>query len=263
MRFRAHIDGVSFAAPGVEGISQLSARWEDAWTAEPWQPLPSGLSPRQAKRLSPAIRLALLLAEGIAEVVPADAAWVFASSVGEGETLDVILRALCEPDMMIQPVRFQNAVHNAASGQWSILRTVTGPVTSIAGYDQTVGAGLLKALMQMDREAVPIGLIAYDAPIPVPLDEKRPLGVPMGFGLALSPQAGPATHATLTGEVVRAEASRPASRLGQGLFATGNPIAAGVVLLEALTGALTGAGGDVFVGLHGGMALKLTVSHDR
>ena len=191
MRFRAHIDGVSFAAPGVEGISQLSARWEDAWTAEPWQPLPSGLSPRQAKRLSPAIRLALLLAEGIAEAVPADAAWVFASSVGEGETLDVILRALCEPDMMIQPVRFQNAVHNAASGQWSILRTVTGPVTSIAGYDQTVGAGLLKALMQMDREAVPIGLIAYDAPIPVPLDEKRPLGVPMGFGLALSPQAGP------------------------------------------------------------------------
>src|SRR3546814_1544843 len=116
-----------------------------------------------------------------------EAGWVLASSLGEGETLQVILEALREPDMMIQPLRFQNSVHNAAAGQWSIAAGVTGPITSIAAHDETVGAGFVKAGLQVTLEERSVGLVFYDAPMPEPLNAKRPLGLPLAAGFALSP----------------------------------------------------------------------------
>ncbi|MEM8699803.1 MAG: beta-ketoacyl synthase chain length factor, partial [Pseudomonadota bacterium] len=236
MTLAAYIGPVAFAAPGVLSWQDLEAAIAqgNAWEPEPWEPMPAGLSPRQAKRLSPAIRLAFASAEALGEV-PEETAWVFASSVGEGETLDVILRGLSTQDMMIQPLRFQNAVHNAASGQWSIAAGITGPVTSIAAYDETVGAGLVKALTQAWVERRPVALICFDAPIPVPLDEKRPLGVPMAAGLLLRPDAGEGYLARISCTVGPVEVTAPESSIAQALLATGNPIAAILPLLECLS----------------------------
>ncbi|MEM7505725.1 MAG: beta-ketoacyl synthase chain length factor [Pseudomonadota bacterium] len=257
MRFTAYIDALGFAAPGIADFGALGKRLQGGiWAAEPWEPAPGCLAPRQAKRLSPAIRLALLVGEAVGPALGEDAAWVFASSVGEGETLNVILSALCEPDMMIQPLRFQNAVHNAAAGQWSIAAGIKGPMTSIAAYDQTFGAGLLKALLQARLEDRPVGLVLYDAPIPVPLDEKRPLGVPMGAALALSPRQGASSRAVLKVEVTTGDATEPRSEAAKALSATGNPVAAVLPLYEVIASRMSGS---VMIAQHGGAALRCEV----
>lgn len=255
----AHIDAVAFAAPPVHDwqalcAAMVSGAWRDA---EPLPLKPASLPPRQARRLSVATRLAVTVAEEVGRVLPPDAAWVFASSVGEGETLDVILRSLCEPDMMIQPVKFQNAVHNAASGQWSIAAGLRGPITSIAAYDETFGAGLMKALMQTALEGRQVGLVIYDVPIPVPLDEKRPLGMPMGAALALSPDASDATLATIEVKMGQGAPTPPTTPVSAMLRQSGNPTAACLPLFELLAARRAGA---VDIGLHGGALLSLEVT---
>ena len=185
---RVSVAGLGFTAPGLADVRTLRAHLAGApvVAAEGWRPSPVGLPPRQARRLSCGIALAIAAAEQIALALPADAAWVFASAVGEGETLKDILAALSGPDIMVQPLKFQNAVHNAAQGQWSILAGAEGPATSIAAYDETVGAGLLKAAMQVLLERRAVGLVMFDAPLPPPLHEKRPLALPMAASLALT-----------------------------------------------------------------------------
>lgn len=265
MSFAAYIDALGFAAPGIPDWQALADRLQGGqWAPEPWEPAPGCLAPRQAKRLSPAIRLALMQGEAIAPALDEKTAWVFASSVGEGETLNVILQALCEPDMLIQPLRFQNAVHNAAAGQWSIAAGIKGPMTSIAAYDQTVGAGLLKALLQLHLEDRSVGLVIYDAPIPVPLDEKRPLGVPMGAALALSPRQTDRSRAVLRAELTTELATGraagpptpPASLAARALAQTGNPVAAVLPLFEALAAKVPAS---VTIAQHGGAALRCEV----
>lgn len=187
---RVSVAGIGFVAPGLDDAAALGAHLAGAPLVVPegWRPAPAGLARREARRLSAGIALAIAAAEQVAPALPHHAAWVFASAVGEGETLTDILAALARPQIMIQPLRFQNAVHNAAQGQWSIVAGAQGPATSIAGYDQTAGAGLLKAAMQVLLERRPVGLVAFDAPLPPPLHEKRPLALPMAAALALLPE---------------------------------------------------------------------------
>jgi hypothetical protein len=253
-----HLDAVAFRGPGLDGWDALARAFQGdgRLAADEGPALPDCLAPRAARRVSPQIRLALSVAERIAPALPKEAAWVFASAAGESETLKVILEALREPGMMIQPLRFQNAVHNAASGQWSIAAGATGPVTSLAAHDQTVGAGLLKAALQVALEGRPVGLVLYDLPLPEPLDAKRPLGLALGAGLAFSPEPGPATLASLelsVGEGAASAAERPVSRA---LLASGNPVARILPLLERVA---AGAPGELRVALHGGGALHLRV----
>lgn len=249
MMLTAYIQAAALLAPGV-CLGDLAA--PGPWAPPPdWQATPACLPPRTARRLSPEIRLAIAVAEHLP--LPPEAAWVFASSVGEGGTLDAILTALCTPDMLIQPTRFQNAVHNAALGQWSIAASLRGPATSIAAYDQTAGAGLLKALLQVGLERRPTGLVVFDAPIPGPLDAKRPLGQPIGAGLSLGPTPGANPLARLTARVgPPAPPTPPTGALARALVATGNPAAALVPLLERL-----GSPGQVTLALHGGASLTL------
>lgn len=254
MTLRAFIDAAALIGPGIDGWAELA---REGWSpGEVFDPVPACLAPRQAKRLSHEIRLALSVAEKIGPVLPADAAWVFASSSGEGGTLNAILEALCEPDMLIQPLRFQNAVHNAASGQWSIAAGLKGPMTSIAAYDETAGAGLLKALMQVCLEERAVGLVVFDAPLPEPLREKRPMQFSLGAGLALLPERSDATIAAIEAAPASGAPSAARTATGQSLRASGNPAAALVPLLEQLS---FGEPGTVLAGLSGGGALRLEI----
>lgn len=257
---RLHLEAVDFRGPGIDGWEALGRAFQgDGRLPDdddgPVQP--ACLPPRAARRVSPQIRLALAVAERIAPVLPRDAGWVFASAAGESETLKVILEALREPEMMIQPLRFQNAVHNAASGQWSIAAGATGPITSIAAHDETVGAGLLKAALQVALERRAVGLVLYDLPLPQPLDAKRPFGLPLGAGLAFLPAPGPATLAVLELSLAKGAATAPARGLSRALLGSGNPVARILPLLERVA---SGAPGELRVALHGGQSLHLRVA---
>ena len=97
-RVRRAMEGIGVQAPGLYGWDALVAglaapEWQ---VPEDWTVIPSCLSPRQAKRLSETTRLALACAEQIGDATGSEAGWVFASSLGEGLTLDVILNALKE-----------------------------------------------------------------------------------------------------------------------------------------------------------------------
>jgi predicted hotdog family 3-hydroxylacyl-ACP dehydratase len=257
---RLHVNAIGFAAPGIDCAAALFAHFGGAgWVgAEGWTPSSARLSRRQALRLSEATRLAIMVAEQIGEAVPREAAWVFASSTGEGETLNEILTALCQPEIMLQPLRFQNSVHNAAQGQWSIIAGATGPATSIAAYDHSVGAGLLKAMMQAVLENTPVGLVVFDAPMPPPIHEKRRFGLPMAAALALSPEPAPESRCALDIEVIpHATPSDPATMTAaSGLLGSGNPVRFILPLLEAMH---RPDGQAVVLALPGGAGLKVTI----
>lgn len=256
-----HVNAIGFAAPGIDTSAALFAHFDGAdWSgAGDWSPAPAVLPRRQALRLSETTRLAIMAAEQIGDAVPDDAAWVFASSAGEGGTLNDILAALSRPEIMIQPLRFQNSVHNAAQGQWSIAARATGPATSIAAYDDSAGAGLLKAMMQAELEKTAVGLVVFDAPFPPPLHEKRRFGLPMAAALALSPRRMPESRCVLDCEVVAGAAPSGVSgtAAAAGLLDSANPVRFMLPLLERIRTLDRRA---VVLGLPGGAGLKVTVS---
>ena len=260
---RVALSGIGFAAPGLADAEALEAHLAGAVLIVPerWRPAPASLPPREARRLSFSISLAIAAAEQIAPALPRDAAWVFASSVSEGETLVNILAALARPEIMIQPLRFQNAVHNAAQGQWSIIARMQGPATSIAAYDETVGAGVLKAAMQVLLERRPVGLVAFDAPLPAPLHEKRPLALPMAAALALVPESCQGAVGTLELSLDHeTAASDPAeSGASEVLVGSGNPVR---FMLPLLARIQQNDRRPVLLGLPGGGRLRAVWQHD-
>jgi len=258
---RAFVNAIGFAAPGLETADALWAHMNGAaLSVQPnWMAAPNSLPPRQMRRLSNATRLAILAAEQIGPVLPADAAWVFASSVGEGQTLDEILRSLRGPEILVQPIRFQNAVHNAAQGQWSIAAGAIGAASSIAAFDDTVGAGLLKAMMQIRIDDVPVGLVVYDAPLPEPLHPKRPFAIPMAAALALGSAPTDGVCAVLDIEMEpTGEATPPETApVSAALSGCGNPVR---FLLPLLAQIWSGDPGTVKLSLSGGACLRIAVS---
>ncbi len=257
---RLYVNAVGFAAPGIETTAALYAHFDGAiWpNTDNWEPVSVMLPRRKALRLSEATRLAIMAAEQIGETVPKDAAWVFASSVGEGQTLNEILAALCKSEIMVQPLRFQNSVHNAAQGQWSIIAHATGPATSIAAYDHSVGAGLLKAMMQATLENTSVGLVVFDAPLPPPLHEKRKISMPMAAALALSRHPTVESRCVLDIEVI-AHTETPSqirTDISTELLDSGNPVRFILPLLERIHRPDTQ---PVFLALPGGAGLKVTV----
>jgi hypothetical protein len=200
--------------------------------------------------------LAILVAEKIVPTLTDRAAWVFGSAFGEGETLKIILDALCTPNMAIRPTRFQNSVHNAASGQWTIAQSIRTAATSICGGDCTVGSSLLKAFLQVQLEDRPVGVVLFDAPLPYPLNGSHKVAVPAGAGLALSPHKSPKTIATIEYSLCDTATTKVCSPFAKAALATDNPVFAVLPLIEYLYGLNKS---DVVLGLNGGQALKLKV----
>jgi hypothetical protein len=200
--------------------------------------------------------LAILVAEKIAPALTDEAAWVFGSAFGEGETLKVILDALCTPNMAIRHTRFQNSVHNAASGQWTIAQSIRNAATSICGGNCTAGSSMLKALLQVQLEDRPVGVVLFDAPLPYPLSGSHKLTVPAGAGFALSPSKTSKSIAAIEYSLCDATHSQISSGFAQKALATDNPVFAVLPLIEFL---FDQGQGDVVIDLNGSQALKLRV----
>lgn len=255
----AYLDALTLIAPGIETEEQLHTALRARVVADfasDWKAAPESISSRARRRYSPQILLAIQVAEKIAPALSDEAAWVFGSAFGEGETLKIILDALCTPNMAIRPTRFQNSVHNAASGQWTIARSIRSAATSICGGDCTAGSSMLKALLQTQLEDRSVGMVLFDAPLPYPLNGSHRLTVPAGAGFALSPHKGPKSIAAIEYSLCDAAHSRVSTAFAQKALTTDNPVFAILPLVERLFGQ---GKGDVIIDLNGNQALKLKV----
>jgi hypothetical protein len=255
----AYLDALTLIAPGVETEDQLRTALHAIETADfpsDWKATPESIANRSYRRHSPQTLLAIQVAERIAPALTDRAAWVFGSAFGEGETLKIILDALCTPNMAIRPTRFQNSVHNAASGQWTIARSIRSAATSICGGDCTAGSSMLKTLLQIQLEDRPVGMVLFDAPLPYPLSGSHRLTVPAGAGFALSPSKSPKSIAAIEYTLCEAAHSQVSSVFSQKALATDNPVFAILPLIECL---FYQGEGDVIIGLNGNLALKLKV----
>ena len=255
----AYLDALTLIAPGVETEDQLRTALLATDVADfptDWKAVPESIASRALRRHSPQTLLAILVAERIAPALTDGAAWVFGSAFGEGETLKIILDALCTPNMAIRPTRFQNSVHNAASGQWTIARSIRSAATSICGGGCTAGSSMLKALLQVQLEDRPVGMVLFDTPLPYPLNGSHRLTVPAGAGFALSPHKGPKSIAVIEYTLCDATHSQVSSAFAQKALTTDNPVFAVLPLIECLFGH---GQGDVIIDLNGSQALKLKV----
>lgn len=191
----ARILGLGLIAPGLPDWPTARAvlRGEAVWTEAPvvLNP-PEIVSPRERRRLSPVVRLALNVAEEAraASGLSAQSLSVtFASSIGDGGILTSILNTLTTDEKLVSPTQFHNSVHNAAAGYWGIGHGCHRPTSSVAAADFTAAAALTKGLMQCADGEGPVVTAVFDCPLPPPLDAVRPISCPFGVAVVLGTNA--------------------------------------------------------------------------
>ena len=247
------ITAISVLGPGLQGWDESRAvlRGDTAYREQDFEPpAPEILPSRERRRCGASVRLALgvaLDAVNRSGRRPDELAAVFGSSGGSGLEVHRVLTALSQPEMLVSPTHFHNSVHNSAVGYWCIATSCHMPSTSIAAYDYTFAASLLKASAQVVTEARPVLLVAFDSPFPEPLHTRRPLSHPFALAMVMTPAGDPADYGTL--EVAwRAGATRgeeaPPSDPGLRPLWRGNPAGRGLPLLEAI---VRGHAGQVFL----------------
>lgn len=236
------ISGIGVIGPGMEcwpaarDILSGNRPYEPAPVVIEPPPL---LSPRERRRTSPTVRLALGAAHQTATAsgfAVEELSAVFGSSCGDGTTLDQLLTTLADPAGMVSPTQFHNSVHNAAIGYWSIATGSRMPSTSIAAHDFTFGASLLKCTLQARTGDAPVLMVVYDMPFPEPLHTVRPLSDSFAAGLVLTREK---TEASVARMAVgwSAEPAEPPTPPGNDALRDlwlGNPAARALPLLELL-----------------------------
>jgi hypothetical protein len=234
-----YVMGVGLIAPGMPSWSAAlpvltGAR---AWEAIDTElPSPAMLPKNERRRASPTIRIALEAARQAVEasgLAARDLTACFGSSAGDGDVLDMLVRTVTGGEARVSPTLFHNSVHNAPSGYWSIASGSHAPSLSIGAFDATVAATLLTAAVQARRQAVLVCL--YDAVLPEPLRTVRPLGLPFGAALVLSPEPASGALARITMRL-GAPGQAPSALQAPGLtpLLEANPAARALPLLEAL-----------------------------
>ena len=191
----AYINGIGLLAPGLADwpSSNKILSGQQCYQAQPAVLPPPVLLPAAERRRSGAlVRLTLatgLAATSAAGLDPAELPCVYTSSGGDGQNCHEICQTLASDDRQISPTRFHNSVHNAAAGYWGIATGAMTPISVLAAFDASFGAGLLEAmtLVVVDNKAVL--LIACDTPYPEPLYLVRPIPDIFGVAMVLAPSA--------------------------------------------------------------------------
>jgi hypothetical protein len=235
------INAVSVCGPGLEGWRHsrpiLAGQQQYAWR-ETLPTAPSILPPNERRRVGAAVRLALTIAQqahDMADLAPGSIGSVFATSNGDGAVMHAMLETLAAGEP-VSPTRFHNSVHNAAAGYWSIATGSQQSASCLAGHDATPAAALLKVLATVRATQQPQLLCVYEAPMPPPLDAKRPTVDAFGVGLVLAPKVSETALARLCVTYRPGlAAERDALNLtALQVLARGNPAARLLPLLEAL-----------------------------
>ncbi|MDQ5911644.1 MAG: hypothetical protein QG599_3742 [Pseudomonadota bacterium] len=144
----------------------------------------------EARRASLTVRLALQAATEALDAVgmkAADCSAIFACSGGNTEALDALCRALIEPGHPISPNQFNNSVHNAPLGYWTIAAGSHQSTASVGAYDASFAAGLLDAVALVELDQRPVLLVAFDTPPPSALQSFRAVTTAFGAAWLLMP----------------------------------------------------------------------------
>lgn len=94
---------------------------------------------------------------------------VFCSRHGEVTRAVDLLGELAQ-DQALSPTGFGLAVHNASAGLFSIARADRANHLALAGHTATIEHGVVEACGLLADGAAAVLLVAYDCPLPVPLD---------------------------------------------------------------------------------------------
>ncbi len=185
--------GAGLLAPGLTGWKAGCRRLRDGDDFEMGEvvaPVPETLTPRERRRASPAVRLALAVAAEAVEhanVDPKNLPSVFGWAHGDGVVVQRILESLATPKRFVSPTDFHNSIHNVALGYWAIGTGARKACTSVAAHKDTFPASLLKALAQVKCEGTPVLLVVLDTPFMEPLNSVCPIGAPFAFAFVLAP----------------------------------------------------------------------------
>jgi len=188
-----YLNGIGLCAPGLPdwptGRAVLAGQ-QPYRLEEPLNFDRVRLPRNEARRASPTVRLALQAAMEALDQAEMDArscSAVFACSGGNTEALDALCRALIEPGWLISPNQFNNSIHNAPLGYWSIAAGSQESASSIGAYDASFAAGLLEAAALAQIENRRVLLVAFDTPPPFALQPFRSVSTPFGMALLLTP----------------------------------------------------------------------------
>ncbi len=173
---------VGMIAPGLPNWSTARAvlRGDAGYSATaPLQvPPPLQLAPNERRRATLPTRLALAAASDATRALPEltnQLHTVFASADGDMNVIDQLCRAIYQQHTLPSPTVFQNSVHNAPAGYWSIAEQCQQPSSSLAAGDGSFAAGLLEAALQCHCTNQAVLLVAVDVPAPELLHPHRPL----------------------------------------------------------------------------------------
>ena len=160
----------------MQGISELKATLDgaDRDTETFAAPKPEAIPARERRRAGLLINLAVQVAHEACEnagVAKNTLPSVFASALSDTAVTDYMCRKLAQPEKMLSPTKFHNSVHNAPSGYWTISSENRAPSSYVAGFEHTVGSGLMEAISQSQAAGSPVLLVCYDIAVSAPFDE--------------------------------------------------------------------------------------------
>jgi hypothetical protein len=188
------LSGVGILGPGLDGWAQtlpILQRQRAFVLGSVSIPAPAILPPRDRRRCSDTVSLALYVAEQTAQAGGLDLTTtpsVFANSAGDGQIVHSLLSALAKSGKPVSPTDFHNSVHNAPAFYWSLGAGCHAASTSIAAGRFTFAAALLKAGMHCVAESTQILMVCFDKPLPAPLNDTYPFSASLAVGFALWPR---------------------------------------------------------------------------
>ena len=196
---RVFVDGIAFWSPTLPGWPIARAAF--AAKAVPSIRRRSGL--RRELRLPPSAgapdSVALALEVAGAAVREAGCAAgelpsIFTSAHGDLAVNDYMCSTLATQPTAISPTRFHNAVHNAASGYWTI-GTACMASSAVSAFEQSFAAGLLEAATNCVADKRPVLLVAFDVQANGALASVTRSEGLLAAAFVLAPLPGPRTQA--------------------------------------------------------------------
>ncbi len=232
------VEAVGLTAPGLPSWQEAQdvLRGAVPYEARDLPPhAPQLLPPNERRRAPHTVRIAFQAAEDAmraTSIAPGTLASVFASSDADLNIIHKISTALTQTPRLVSPTDFHNSVHNAAAGYWSIAVGARAPSSTLSAYDFSFAAGLDEACNFVRIDGLDTLLVAFDAPPPQPLYDKRPIATRAAVALVLTRGRTSHSLAALRCQQVR-EAATPAAPALEELRRS-NPAMAALPLLTLL-----------------------------
>lgn len=235
-----YVKGIGLIAPGLAGWQQGREVLAGLlpYKAQPLSSFkPTLLPPNERRRTTALIKLALQVTEDALRAYAGkmdELASVFASSEGDAEVADRICRALLMPDRPVSPTHFHNSVHNAAAGYWAIASGSHQFSTSIAAGPESFVRGLMEAVSVAAEQQQDVMLLAYDQPLPLPLQGRGLVTEPFAMALIISAQHDGSACMALAMHLANGICTEPVLPAALQSLRTANPAAASLPLLQLL-----------------------------